>query len=229
MAAYLEHEPMRTVPMSSPTVVDKSEPSKFSEKQHNSTSRPLSGVHKAARKTARTIFGVLSKVGHMVGNAVTQLSGSKRKKDSGCNEVKNRRDDDDLQKAIAASLKGSSQWVCSQCTFVCEDSDEYCKACCNGRGESSTFAEYGNEVEGPLDLRDEQGLQLPVINNGGSLFRLNAVIRHLGQDTLSGHYIADVRCEKGWQRCDDSLVVDMSEQQVVNEKENAYILFYVRE
>lgn len=231
MAAYLEHEPSQVLPATRaetpPLAVDKkSEPASSLVCQINSTPKPpLSGVHKAARKTARTIFGVLSKVGHMVGNAVTQLSGSKRKTESGRSEG----EDEDLQKAIAESLKDSSQWVCSHCTFLCEENDESCTACCIKRSETSSPLARGSEAEGALDGSDEQCLQLPAIDSTGSLFHLNAVIRHLGHDTLSGHYIADVRSDKGWQRCDDSLVSDISEQQVVNEKENAYILFYVRE
>ena len=221
MAAYLEFELSRALPAvsaeSPPTAIRESEPLPIPRP-------PLSGV----RKTARTLFGVLSRVGNIVGNAVTQLSGSKRKEESGRNESEAQGDDDDLQKAIEESLKDSKQWVCSQCTLVCDDTDVSCKVCGNSRSESLSTLARCDEIEGPIDPNDEQCLQLPAIECTGSLFHLNAVIRHLGHDTLSGHYIADVRTEKGWQRCDDSLVTDIAEQIVVNERENAYILFYVR-
>ena len=59
-------------------------------------------------------------------------------------------------------------------------------------------------------------------------YSLVALIEHTGADVRSGHYFAYVN--KGtprvgyWQKCDDSAVSDISEQEVL--KREAYILFY---
>jgi uncharacterized UBP type Zn finger protein len=67
------------------------------------------------------------------------------------------------------------------------------------------------------------------------VYSLSAVVRHMGINAKSGHYICDVidkSCEnkggKFWRRCDDSSITDISLDSVLKEQENPYMLFYTR-
>ena len=201
----------------------------LTNQRNSDTKGQISGANKTAGKTARTLLGVLSsKVGNIFGSTVKMLSGSKRKVEVSRPYEDSLDDESELQKAIAESIKGSSQWVCPQCTLVCESLDNPCSACGNKPVESSFAPRQEGSIEEHLEFTNEEALQLPSIESLGTLYRLCAVVRHLGYDTLSGHYIADVRKTAGWQRCDDSIISDISEEKVLTEKENAYILFYER-
>lgn len=69
---------------------------------------------------------------------------------------------------------------------------------------------------------------------------LSGVVRHLGIDCRSGHYVADVpmapkagtqpiagvNMDDKWKRCDDSAVKEVSLKDVVGDRESPYLLFY---
>ena len=73
-------------------------------------------------------------------------------------------------------------------------------------------------------------------------YRLSAVVRHMGNNVFTGHYICDTytavtatsRIGKAlgaggaWRRCDDSIVAPISEEDVLADKISPYILFYER-
>jgi hypothetical protein len=84
-------------------------------------------------------------------------------------------------------------------------------------------------------------------------YGLVAVIRHHGSSSTSGHYITDKmkpmtkttatdttsatkrtaaampRPRSQWQRCDDAIVTDISEEMVFEEQDTPYMLFYARQ
>jgi len=64
-------------------------------------------------------------------------------------------------------------------------------------------------------------------------YRLRGVVRHRGESSASGHYIADVRVDGGrgaarWVRCDDAHVWSVSEARVTGAEGDAVMVFYER-
>ena len=73
-------------------------------------------------------------------------------------------------------------------------------------------------------------------------YRLSAVVRHMGNNVFTGHYICDIftaasaasRVGKAlkpggsWRRCDDSAVAPITEEEVLADQTTPYILFYER-
>lgn len=70
-------------------------------------------------------------------------------------------------------------------------------------------------------------------------YALSGVVRHLGIDCKSGHYVADVPMPQKagtastgislsdkWKRCDDSTVREIPLEKVIADKESPYLLFY---
>eukprot|EP01039_Chlorochromonas_danica_P005039 gene5039-5532_t len=64
--------------------------------------------------------------------------------------------------------------------------------------------------------------------DGGGHYALRAVVRHMGNALDQGHYICDVVDEANgqWLRCNDALVMQVSEEKVLEERETPYILFF---
>ena len=74
-------------------------------------------------------------------------------------------------------------------------------------------------------------------------YRLSAVVRHMGNNVFTGHYICDtftaasaasrvgkaLRPGGAWRRCDDSVVMPITEEEVLADQTSPYILFYERE
>ena len=83
----------------------------------------------------------------------------------------------------------------------------------------------------PVALSAE--LCLPDAPSGEARYRLRGVVRHRGESSASGHYIADVRVDGGrgaarWVRCDDAHVWSVSEARVTGAEGDAVMVFYER-
>ena len=103
----------------------------------------------------------------------------------------------------------SGRWACHKCTLANDPSLTHCEVCqIEKRGFSITD------------------------------YTLVSVIRHLGSDLSSGHYICDVKnknsnsntgaTDNKWSRCDDSTVSVISEEKVLRETDTPYIMIYER-
>jgi hypothetical protein len=175
-----------------------------------------------------TLHGVLRKIVKMknaaqsllVSGAMGMFSGAKRKVES--REEVSLVEDDDLKRALADSLKVSNERICSKCSLH-EGGMDIAGCKCELMEEGSVEDEAQASEFTSDDL-----LQLAPIESVSTHFGLAAVVRHQGSDMSSGHYIADVLLKGVWKRCDDSLVHEISEEAVLSDKTDSYILFYER-
>ena len=96
-----------------------------------------------------------------------------------------------------------ADWSCQKCTSTNAQSNTQCSMCQTKKAENSVTD-----------------------------YHLATVIRHLGSDLSSGHYICDVRTRDDtrdrWSRCDDSTVAEISEKKVFGETDSPYILIFER-
>jgi hypothetical protein len=143
----------------------------------------------------------------------------------------------ELREAIDRSMDGSTaEWKCASCTSSTE-SFSVCGECgreCGleitdetvGVPDMDTDMSYEEEL---VNYKDGVELTMPTLEKTSSVYGLMSVVRHIGSDTSSGHYITDVNKGLGhWQRCDDSCVTNLTQEQVLIDKNDAYILFYSR-
>lgn len=151
-------------------------------------------------------------------------------------------DDEDsrqMKEAISLSLKESSEWVCWHCSAICSGASGRCIDCGSGKcsaidGNAAEAVNAGAAVAGDCtddgDDSDEDSCALPLLTAASSVYKLTAVVRHIGSDCKSGHYVTDILHGKdgSWRRCDDSLVTYISAERVLAELRDAYLLFYVR-
>ena len=75
--------------------------------------------------------------------------------------------------------------------------------------------------------------------HGRCVYKLSAVVRHMGDDAKKGHYVTDlpdndykssldessIEASK-WRRCDDSMIHPIDLRKVLEEKDTPYLLFY---
>lgn len=57
-------------------------------------------------------------------------------------------------------------------------------------------------------------------------YELVAVIKHIGKEMDSGHYIAEINIENDWIRFNDALVSKIKVTDVLKLSSEAYMLFY---
>merc|ERR1712129_145394 len=87
------------------------------------------------------------------------------------------------------------------------------------RGDLTEFTPFCDEEM----LRQRQGL---------TQYELRSVVRHLGSNYQSGHYVADVLTrgdDEEWKRHDDQYVSGITTEKATDDEaqKNAYIFFYV--
>ena len=78
----------------------------------------------------------------------------------------------------------------------------------------------------PLGIPKEAGYRMK--------YKLSAVVRHLGDNANSGHYVTDLpdndykgsAVEGKWRRCDDRMIRPITLDKVLAEQDNPYLLFY---
>ena len=164
--------------------------------------------------------------------------------------------------AAATASASVVVWACTKCTLENAATATSCEVCNNPRAahDASPPAAaaaanavvdltVGDDENGELTGAGKGAAQAP---GGGWRYRLRAVVRHMGSNVFSGHYICDTFTGTGagssgssggggsgnrgggrgagsWQRCDDSIVSPISEEAVLKDETSPYILFYERE
>lgn len=63
------------------------------------------------------------------------------------------------------------------------------------------------------------------------LFHLHSIVRHIGLSAHSGHYVSDIFnvFENEWRLYNDATVTQQSEQTVLSNEFESYLLFYIHE
>ncbi|XP_050674729.1 ubiquitin carboxyl-terminal hydrolase 14 isoform X2 [Leptidea sinapis] len=103
--------------------------------------------------------------------------------------------------------------------------------------EAGVQTSLGNKSHGDSkrDLRKKKVLPYHFENDVGSnnsgYYRLQAVLTHRGRSSSSGHYVAWVKRDKTWLRCDDDTVSPVTEEEVLKlsgggDWHCAYLLLY---
>jgi hypothetical protein len=101
----------------------------------------------------------------------------------------------------------------------------------------------GSTAEGMAALPGRGGALLAAASPASqATYELSGVVRHLGRNARSGHYVTDLpdnsygagagsatpsaAADTKWRRCDDSLVRQIPLSKVLADQETAYMLFY---
>jgi len=66
---------------------------------------------------------------------------------------------------------------------------------------------------------------------GTTLYKLNAIVRHVGDDACEGHYVCDLRENCRWKIHDDSDVINYPDEKPYLSEDverNGYLFFYIQ-
>lgn len=188
-----------------------------------------------------------------------------------CARKEQEEDDEDLQRAIQESLEINNTspsmltvktWICPTCTLINEPVHLACEICGGERPQSTdamqqekcdqNAARWNDEVTTavsgsmkPLPSAGKEDNKETHRPSGSASYQLQAIVHHVGEDAVRGHYITsvctsssdgtangfgkDVEREMPWKIYDDSYSKEVSEQHIFEKKqqETAYICCYV--